>query len=375
MPLKMLSNPHICLAADIGSSSSKFFYQVKNSQILPLWMGSEVAPNLSQVSLPHLKVSARPQDGAWLQIGDDYALVGDAAKTRLESNSLSANKAGYAAYKLMAALGVVAELEHLPSHYDATVWLALPLTEMGTRQQVKADLLRLCQQGFSFRGRSQQVNVSFKSFPEGFGLYLNRKQQLETMGQSITQRRTLVVMMGHRNLSVLCFERGSLKIELSNSDGPGFWPVFEKSARSLGVTAVDQGALLHALMTGNPQQISPARGCRFDFSEYMAACRQDYWQAVKMYWEDHVSPHLASNLVDVVISGGASQVLRPVLEQYFEELGLSQLVYFADGQYERLRSLVETLPEAAMDTAMTLRMTDCYGLFRGLLGTLSKVAV
>ena len=366
--------PKVLLVADLGSSASKFFYRVGESTSTPLWMGAEVAPHLSQASLPRFGAGGRPQDDAWLQIGQEVVLVGDVARTYLEGNSLTVNKAELAAYKLAAVLGVVAELENSPKAFDALVWLALPLTELGTRDEIRIHFQALCQQGFSFRGQPLQIQGSLQVFPEGFGLYLNRKQQLKSIGQAINQRRTLIVMMGHRNLSVLRFEAGSLKAAGSSSNGPGFWPIFEKSARSLGVTKPDYGALMNAIVTGQGKQISAARGRLFDFNEQLAACRDNYWQAVKVYWQDHVMPQLESSQVDVIISGGASQVLRSHLEGYFSELGLAERVYFADGAYEHLDAVVKTLPEAAQNGAMALRMADGYGLFRGLIGTLNQVA-
>jgi len=55
-------------------------------------------------------------------------------------------------------------------------------------------------------------------------------------------------------------------------------------------------------------------------------------------------------------------------------LGLAERVYFVDGAYERLDAVVKTLPEAAQNGAIALRMADGYGLFRGLIGTLNQVA-
>jgi hypothetical protein len=76
----------------------------------------------------------------------------------------------------------------------------LPLTELGTREAIRTQVEALGQSGFTFRGKPIQCEVKVKVYPEGFGLYLNRKDQLDKWGQAINQRNTLVVMMGHRNL-------------------------------------------------------------------------------------------------------------------------------------------------------------------------------
>ncbi|MEL6250302.1 MAG: hypothetical protein AAFR15_20105 [Cyanobacteria bacterium J06627_15] len=109
MTLTTVANPQIYLAADLGSSASKFFYRVHPGQTVPLWMGAEVADGLSAVSVPSLNASGRPQECAWLQLDDKIVLVGDAAKAFLETNSLMAKKSQMAAYKIAAALGAIAK--------------------------------------------------------------------------------------------------------------------------------------------------------------------------------------------------------------------------------------------------------------------------
>jgi hypothetical protein len=367
--------PIVSLVGDLGTSASKFFYRLTPGLTVPFWMGAEVAEGLTPAILPNINIGGRPQDSAWLQIVDEVILVGEVAKTFLNANSLSENKAEKAAYKLAAALGVIAEHEKLPSQYQAVVWVPLPLTEIRTRDEIATTLGTIAEQGFVFRGQSQQVKLSLKFFPEGFGLYLNRKKQLDTIGFAIEQRRTLIAMMGHRNLSILCFEGGSLKTAQSNSDGPGFWSAFEKAARSLGVTPADYSALLSALTTGQTKQISQVRAGVYDFAEMAEAVRQTYWQAVSVYLQDNLLRQLADRSVDIIISGGAAHVLRPTITQYFEQLGLSQQLMFADGMQERLTEVVSQLPEAAANPSLPLRMADCYGLLQELIAKSSKIAV
>jgi len=360
---------------DLGSSASKFFYRVGQGSVHPLWMGAEVATEVSQTLLSLMGVGGggRPQDSAWLQMGDEVVLVGEAAKALLERNSMRAHKAELAVYKMAAALGVVAELEELPQGFEVVFWLALPLTELGTREAIRTQVESLGQSGFTFRGKPVQCEVKVKVYPEGFGLYLNRKGQLDKLGQAINQRNTLVVMMGHRNLSVLRFEGGSLKAAGSNSNGPGFWPIFERSACASGVTEPDYVSLMSAISTGQPEKVSVACARVVDFSPAMAACLDSYWQAVTTYWQDQVMPQLAAPNTDVIISGGAAQVVRSRIEAHFAELGLSERMVFADGSQERLEQWVSALPESTYQPSITLRMTDSYGLFRGLLGTLDPV--
>ena len=369
-----VGTPTIHLAGDIGASASKFFYRVQPGQTVPIWMDAAVANGLTDAALPSLNTGGRPQDSTWLQLDDEIVLVGESAKAFIETTSISANKSDKAAYKIAAALGVVAELEQLPSRYQAFVWLPLPLTEIRTREQIATKLNHICEQGFVCRGKQQQVQLIIKFFPEGFGLYLNRKKQLDSIDQSITQRRTLILMMGHRNLSVLCFEGGSLRAGRSNSDGPGFWPAFEKATRSMGVPPSDYTALMLALATGRSQQISQAQAGLSDFGSQATFVRQAYWQAVSIYLQDNLLGQLTDGLVDVVLSGGGSSILRSHLADYFSSLGLSDRLIFSDKMQPQLTDIVSQLPEAAQNSSIPLRMSDCYGLFQGLIGKLTKVS-
>jgi hypothetical protein len=366
--------PTIHLAGDLGASASKFFYRVHPGQTVPLWMNSAVASGLTDATSPTLIMSKRPQDSAWLQLDDEIVLVGEAAKTCVDTTSLSANKAEKAAYKIAAALGIVAELEQLPSHYQAVVWLPLPLTEIRTYEQIDSKLSAICEQGFGFRGQQQQVQPDLKFFPEGFGLYLSRKHQLENLSLSISQRRTLILMMGHRNLSILCFESNALRAGRSNSDGPGFWLAFEKATRSAGVPPTDYAALMLALTTGKQQQISQSQAGLYDFGPHVTLVQQTYWQAVSIYLQDNLLGQLTDPSVDIILSGGGSCLIRPQLTDYFESLGLGDRLIFADIMQPQLTDVVSQMPEAAQNSSIPLRMSDCYGLFQGLIGKLTKVA-
>jgi hypothetical protein len=335
-------------------------------------MGAGVADGLTTLALSILNAGGRPQDHAWLQVGNEVILVGEAAKTFIDGSSLSENKANQAAYKLIAALGVIAEKEKMPNQYEAVIWLPLPLTEMATKDEIAARVTQVAQ-NFRFRGTAQQVRITLKFCPEGFGLYLNRKRQLDSLGLAIDQRRTFILMLGHRNLSVLCFEQGSLKNAKSNSDGPGFWPVFERVARSCGVTPADYAPLMAALVTGKTTQISQARGEVYDFAAAAEAVRMAYWKAAKLYLQDNLLGQLSDGDADIIISGGAAYVMGQAIKQYFEGLRMTDQLIFADGRQENLEEIVNTLPEITDNPSLVMRMTDCYGLFQGMVSKHTEV--
>jgi hypothetical protein len=161
----------VLLVGDLGSSASKFFYRVGQGSVHPLWMGAEVATDVSQTLLALMGVGGggRPQDSAWLQMGGEVVLVGEAAKALLERNSMRAHKAELAVYKMAAALGVVAELEDLPQGFEVVFWLALPLTELGTREASALRLKLWASPALSFVESRFSVGSRSRSIRRGLG--------------------------------------------------------------------------------------------------------------------------------------------------------------------------------------------------------------
>ena len=129
-----------------------------------------------------------------------------------------------------------------------------------------------------------------------------------------------------------------------------------------------------ALTTGKPRQISHAQAGIFDFGSYATFVRQTYWQAVSIYLQDNLLGQLTDSAVDIILSGGGSLMIWTELTDYFRSLGLSDRIIHADKMQPQLTDAVSHLPEAAQNSSIPLRMSDCYGLFQGLIGKLTKVA-
>ena len=106
MTATAIAPPTISLAADLGTSASKFFYRVGTSQFKPLWMGAEVAEGLTVdcTSLASmLVVVLKTMPGYRLE--DEVVLVGDIAKAFLDTNSLTANKAASGSLQIGSGIG------------------------------------------------------------------------------------------------------------------------------------------------------------------------------------------------------------------------------------------------------------------------------
>jgi hypothetical protein len=352
------------LAGDLGKSACKFLYWIADRDFQPLWLGSDVVEGVSEAVLQKFEVGGDRSESAWLKVGDRNILVGNSAISY--SSSFAADKVQIAAYQVATALGLAAIATNL-SHYNAVVSLAIPLNEFRYRAEI-ATQLQAIGKGVMVCDRQQQFTVTTAFYPEGTGLYLlHRKEQ--AIGHPYT-RRVVVLMMGHRNLSVLVFEGGKLNANLSQtSDSLGFWHGFKTDASSAGVRERDYNSLLAAVVTGNDAQLSAVEGRMKDFAGAVEAIRQGEMKRLDAFCRDNVIDLLVNSAqTDVLVGGGVAHVLRSELRDYFATLGLAERLYFADDLGGRLLLLAEQTRNAYSDLARPMRLADVYGLAQALLG-------
>jgi hypothetical protein len=123
-----------------------------------------------------------------------------------------------------------------------------------------------------------------------------------------------------------------------------FWPLFEKGARSSGVTTSDYPALMRALSSGDPHQVAPSHAGVLDFSDAVESVQTLYRKAVMDYLRDNLLTRVTEHSVDVVISGGASRIIYEPLVDFFEDIRSLGRVEFIDGTDATLTQVVSTLP-------------------------------
>lgn len=367
------SLPTLLLACDLGKSGGKFFYKRWNGPTQALWMDAEVA-HRSRSVLGQVNPGGRSQDNAWYGSGDELTFVGKSARAHTDYNSFKEDKCLKAPERIVAALGAIAHAHQFPSEFEAIVWVLLPINELGTRKAMTARLTDLCQ-GFRFRDEQTfKISLRLSFRPEGYGIYVNRKQQLQQAGIAIATRTTWIEMLGHRNGTQLAFETGTLNAAKSTSQFPGFWEVFEKAAIASGVSAPDHQVLLRALETGSGKHYSVAKGGVVDFSAAMQQVETAYLTTLDPYFNDNLIPSLATGKGEVVLAGGAAALMQSALQRYFEQKGFADRVSFAGGLPERLPAwIADQLPEVQEVSSIPVRMVDCFGLFQALLGEVNRV--
>ncbi len=364
------AQPTLYLAGDLGKSACKFLYWTDDSDLQPLWLGSDVVEGVSDATLRKFEVGGDLSESAWLKLENRNILVGNSATSY--SSSFAADKVQIAAYQIATALGLAAIAQGW-SEYQAVISVAIPLNEFRYRADIQNQLQVMGEQ-LVICDRAQRFTATLSFYPEGTGLYLLHRKEREHQTSHPYNRRAVVLMMGHRNLSVLVFEQGKLNANLSQtSDMLGFWNCFRADASGAGIRERDYHSLLAAVVTGQAEQLSAVEGRVKDFSGAVAAIRQGELQRLDTFCRDNIIDLLVNSAqTDVLLGGGVAHVLRSDLRIYFAGLGFADQLYFADAIGGRLLQLAEHTRNAHADLARPLRLADVYGLAQALLGKIQR---
>ncbi|MBD1848202.1 ParM/StbA family protein [Cyanobacteria bacterium FACHB-63] len=343
---------------DLGSSLTKSFY-LNGGMPCPLLMPPEIAwvqPELLG-KYQSVNAEAQPDKVAWVQLGDEIAAVGQFAQGFAGDQGLVERKQRRAIYKLLAVLGVVREKLDLPTTTTASLSLMLPVTEFSDRKTLQTTLQEAAQ-NFNFRGRSLSISFNkLQILPEGFGLFLTRRAELLKQGINAKSRMIIVLMFGHRNLSILVFQDGVLQGS-SRSDGPGFFQAVEIVASLKGLSTATPG-LTEAIATNQPRLRVAGQLIPLDLTDAIASAREGYCRQVKSYLENH----LPGDQYDVIVAGGASAVIHPELNELFQVMGLGDRVSFGEGLQHQLAGLLRDDSTLAEQPSLLTRMADIYAVF------------
>jgi hypothetical protein len=363
--------PLIQTYIDMGSSATKCLYWQGQPHLLHL--DPQVA-RLNPTRLDRLMLggltSQEPEDSAYVMVGHSAYAIGALAMAQKGDSGLALPKRDRAVYKILATLGVIAEKTLVaqktnPSagEFTAQLGLLLPLEEYWQdRQELKAQIVG-AMADFRFRGRAWVGQLErLEMQPEGAGLYLAKGLQLARAGVSIRDSTVVVLMLGHRNLSILTFEKGSTPQETnSTSQGPGFVEYLKQCATELPGVAPDDPALLAAVLQAHPTFHVPGRREALDLAKACAYAREFYLERVTQFLVEW----LPSAEVEVIVGGGAAYVIRSELEQFFDQRGMGQQVTWAEALRQEMTDVLRG-PEGTdtPDLITSVRWADVYGLFK-----------
>ena len=416
------------LCVDPGASQTKIIYQLQGeSSTRYLLMSPDVEP-ICQESLDFYFASTgwlghpTPVQQAWLHVNDGVFVVGDFASQFDPEDRLTELKYENALYKVLAAIGVIREHHDLNSKKKLAIQLALllPASEYNDRQRFRERLAFFLSR-FSFRDTLLRVKLErFLCRPEGGGLV---SIAIVRNGLDWLQQRKLgVLMLGHRNVSALYFEYGSmttldspligfsqfldLVVALTsglerNCLADALFAALDAAGRSIYSSNWSQDRIYyteHPSWSSFPsiQNLAQAKDPTLRQQE-MSALVSAIDNATSQYWfklSKWLNKVFPDDLDAVIISGGASRFLQPEIEQYFncqpflKNSSDSHASYsqhcFDTSQHQALKSRYSFTPiiwgaglqEIVEDTfdltdnnqSLSYRLVDAYGLFDQLLG-------
>jgi hypothetical protein len=373
----------LTLTFDPGSSLSKVIYCLSDGKPQLLLMEPEVIELSLDSITTYLKTRGsigitRSEDDAWLQCsnGQQCQVVGFLARQFLATVRMNEVKYERALYKVLAAVGAIAQQASLPRKFSVAISALLPYSEYQNAQRLQ-QLLKQHLKNYSFRGERFQVKLeAFECRPEGGGLAMAKVMQ---NGAEWFQKQTLAVLMfGHRNTSLLLFERGRLAI--GNTTDLGFHQLVDKvlhrtsgqSADSLTSAIYDIGneitptnaQVQYLVKTRSPSEQKLERE---QIVTAILTAREEYWSRVQD-WLDTVLP----NATEVIISGGAALYLHDELEGYFNQTP----IYWGADLQRQLQELLEldyrsNRPDAE---ALSFRLIDAFGMYCDFVEQLAEVA-
>ncbi|MGI0491381.1 ParM/StbA family protein [Alkalinema pantanalense CENA528] len=321
---------------------------------------------------------ARSKDDAWLQCGpgEQCQVIGYLARQFLATVRMNEVKYERALYKVLAAVGTIAQETNLPRKFSIALSALLPYGEYQNAQRFQ-QLLKQHLKHYRFRGERLQVKLeTFECRPEGGGLAMARVTQ---KGAEWFQQQTLAVLMfGHRNTSLLLFERG--KLAIGNTTDLGFHQLVDKVLHRTSGQTIDvltsaiykignritptNLKIQDLLKTRSPTEQELERE---QITTAILTAREEYWSRLQD-WLDTVLP----NATEVIISGGGAFYLHDELETYFNRI---PTYWGTDLQQQLQEKLGLDYRSNHLDIeALSFRMVDVFGLYCDFVEQLAEVA-
>ncbi len=194
------------LSCDNGLSSSKVLWTEPGGRTSLLLLPSEMKYVRSEDLIDRGLKAGTPDSDAWIEtIDGELIAVGQKAKNLRGQPPLTQTKYQPSIAKILACVGIVGEKLGLNRTIRIGLGTLLPYAEYQDRESFAA-LLRQNLRDFKFRGKKVAVELEELYIqPEGAGI----ASSWHYNHPAFENENVLVVMLGHRDVSLLPFEMGS----------------------------------------------------------------------------------------------------------------------------------------------------------------------
>jgi hypothetical protein len=360
----------LMISNDQGSSASKTIYQINNGRTGIVMMEPQIL-TLPKSSINRYKESrgvlnsALPENDAWLAFkkrSQDCVVLGHLAKQFHGTSNLTQLKFEQGTAKLMAIIGAIIQKEGLEPEIEVAVSTLLPFGEYASRERLQEQFQK---EAKNYYFRNQKINVytdEFKCLPEGAGFIAGYARKYGE--EWFAQRKIVVLMCGHRNTSLLVFDKGTLTHE-SQTTGLGFIKLVESVIQR---SALDDAETLTRRIYDIGDQVTPEHPSlrvllksshpdnfereAADLASIIETAKEEYWLLLAN-WLESAMPR---TMDEMIIAGGGAYYLKERLDQF---LGWAEPAWNADEGLAELQRLLSLYPNPE---SLCVRFRDVYAL-------------
>ena len=347
----------IAMAIDLGGSLTKIIGGSPDGKLCAVSMEPEVV-EISEETITMFEKNTlgkgRANDRAWVQIEDKFYAVGYLAKEFLGDAGLWRPKVDLAVYKILAALWVLKEHWLLSSRLSVSIACVLPPSEYLERELLEKRV-KLALGSFQTPTGIMKFNcLNFVCRPEGFGVL--GCHQLSKGMPYLKETVTAIVMLGHRNTSLMVCHRGRVSKFISSD--LGFIQLVRKvmdkvagqdetklgKAIALSGENVEQAPLEQILRHTDPSMRSQELA---QLIKGVKSAKKDYMVLIS----DWLAKSLPSEVKEIVLCGGTADYLG---KQGWKWKKNYQVYWHTDLKYP---SVLESMD-------LGNRMLDVWGLWQ-----------
>lgn len=326
----MSKNFLVQLFVDLGGSNIKGIVVMPDTNTsLRFSLPSRVV-KLSSFDIANKPVGLLAKNDVWLTYNNQHYAVGQLALHYGNDVTLIAEfkepKQDLAIPRLCAVMGLIQHtVNDLPEKFDVDLTLVLPYPEYQIAREKNNKFFKDLKKVFSsffFREKKLQIKLNtFDIQPEGAGLLALR--YLEE-GVSWLDSKTLgVLMLGHRNTSVIVYKGGT---GFGYTNHMGFHFLLQKVIdRSLGINAADLTKAIYAAGKGlspdNPflENLARSKGeiKKIEIQRLVTSItetKQNHWEQLTS-WAVNLLPEVD----ELIIGGGTALLYKREIEQTWGE--------------------------------------------------------
>ncbi len=372
-----MSQFDVIVSLDTGVSLSKAFWmRWPSGRVELMLMDPELLEIRSADLLDFGLAGGTPQANAIVTLKQGGCLAfGEKARSMRGKPPADLSKYEPAAYKALAVIGSIAQLLSLPESFNLALSAVLPYTEYQDRERFE-ELLKEHLTDFTFQQHHYCVSLKMLDVkPEGAGVGLMRREDDKfAFGSS----NITIVMVGQRDASLLSFKQGAPQLGIGTRLGFQQFLQEVKIRAALNLEPANEALLPELVFRSQAEPRSVERIARMvvssrevpskatQINEAIAASQAKYWSDLSDWLQRSLGQSLYE-LDEVIISGGAAVYFRSELEAFFAQEQVS--VSWSGG----LDNQINNLLHHQVDSALSFRLADAFGLFKLLGGKVQRL--